>query len=174
MIIRPLPFKWEFWIYLQKLRLSLVHPMSCELDDIGCTEDKRNVWRQIGNPQLKGRGLMIMLLLQMELGREQGALRGDRQARRQSGQLLLPQEVRQERVQGPVQRRTAAQRRTLEDHSHQGGNSIEKSIGLSCFGLKSCLRLHFDSVKWSLNYPFFELFLSVGNLKSKLKLVFKL
>ena len=88
-----------------------------------------------------------MLLLQMELGREQGTLRGDRQACRQSGQLLLPQEVRQERVQGPVQRRTAAQRRTLEDHGHQGGNSIEKSIGLSCFGLKSCLRFHFDSVK---------------------------
>ena len=55
----------------------------------------------------------------MELGREQGAVRGERDEGDQGGQLLLPQEVRQERVQDPVQRRTAAQRRALEAHRHQ-------------------------------------------------------
>ena len=49
---------------------------------------------------------------QMELGREQGAVRGERDEGDEGGQLLLPQEVRQERVQDPVQRRAAAQRRT--------------------------------------------------------------
>ena len=56
---------------------------------------------------------------QMELGREQGAVRGERDEGDEGGQLLLPQEVRQERVQDPVQRRAAAQRRTLEAHHHQ-------------------------------------------------------
>ena len=45
----------------------------------------------------------LVTLNQMELGREQGSVRGNRQARRQGGQLLLLQGVPHERVQSPVQ-----------------------------------------------------------------------
>ena len=64
---RPRPFDWGFRICLQKLRLSSVHPMSCQLDDIGCTKDKHNfegkfgtinqkdeVWLRWGAPMLIG------------------------------------------------------------------------------------------------------------------------
>ena len=54
---RPRPHSWGFRICFKKLCLSLVHAMSCQLDDIGCTNDKRNFWRQIRNSQWKGRGL---------------------------------------------------------------------------------------------------------------------
>ena len=56
---RPRPFNCGFRICLQKLCLSSVHPMSSSWYDIGCTEDKNNFWRQIRNPQLKGRGLCM-------------------------------------------------------------------------------------------------------------------
>ena len=49
---KPRPFNWEFRICLQKLCLSSVHTMSSSRHDIGCTEDKRNFWRQIRNLQL--------------------------------------------------------------------------------------------------------------------------
>ena len=51
--------------------------------------------------------------------------------------------------------------------TYLGGNSIEKNVGLS-FGLKNGLRFHFDS-KTCLNYPFSNIFFSVGNLEPKLK-----
>ena len=56
---RPRPFNCGLRTCHQKLRFSSLHPMSCQLDDIGCIEDKGNLWRQIQNPQLKGRGLAI-------------------------------------------------------------------------------------------------------------------
>ena len=37
----------------------MVHPVSCQIDDTGCTEGKCNFRRQIRNPQLIGRGLLI-------------------------------------------------------------------------------------------------------------------
>ena len=52
----PRPFNWGFRICPSKLCLSMVHPMSFQVDedDIGSTEDKPNFWRQIWNPRLKG------------------------------------------------------------------------------------------------------------------------
>ena len=54
---RARPFDRGFQICLCKLHSSLVHPMSCQLEDTRCTEDKCNLWRQILNPQFKGRAL---------------------------------------------------------------------------------------------------------------------
>ena len=51
-------FNWGFQICLQKLCSSSVHPMSSSWLDIGCTEGKSNLWRQIRHPQLEGRGLL--------------------------------------------------------------------------------------------------------------------
>ena len=61
----------------------------------------------------------LILFHQMELGREQGAVRRGRHSGHQRGQLLLHEEERQERVQDTVQRRSAAQRWPLEADSHQ-------------------------------------------------------
>ena len=52
-----------------------------------------------------------------------------------------------------------------------GDQTNRNNFGLS-FGLKKGLRFHFDS-DTCLNYPFLNIFLSVGNLKSKLKWFFK-
>ena len=50
---RPHPFNWVFRICRQKEYLSSVHPMSRQDDDIRCTEDESNFWRQMWNPQSK-------------------------------------------------------------------------------------------------------------------------
>ena len=54
----------------------------------------------------------------------------------------------------------------------QGGNSVDEIFCLS-FALKNGLRFHLRLCDMS-KLPIFELFISVGNLKPKLKWIFKL
>ena len=52
------------------------------------------------------------------------------------------------------------------------GTQFNRNIFVLSFGLKNGLRFNFDS-ETCLNYPFLNVFYSVGNLKPKLKLFFK-
>ena len=53
----PRPYNWGFCIWLQKLRLSLLHQMFSNWHDIWFSKDKCNLWKQFQKPQLKGLGL---------------------------------------------------------------------------------------------------------------------
>ena len=65
LIFKPRLLNWGFRICLQPWQSSLVYPMSFTWHNIGWTEDERNLWRTIQNPQLKGRSLHILSVLSL-------------------------------------------------------------------------------------------------------------